>query len=118
MGREASVAVAGVFVAHCYSGIVYPGDIKHRSKMKQLFIVFQKMDFETAVKIVKSGTFSATDEDKLQLYALYKIAVGEVPSNGMTFKRRAMYAQWKLLVDTTDVKESRRAYIELVKTLI
>lgn len=76
------------------------------------------MNFETATKLVGSGKFSATNEDKLQLYALYKIAMNEVPCNGIDPRRYAMHARWKLLVETMDVEASRRAYVRVVAKLI
>lgn len=43
------------------------------------------MDFETACDIVRAEMFSATDAEKLKLYALYRIAnhLGEVKGNDM-----------------------------------
>lgn len=34
------------------------------------------MDFDTACEVVRNGLFSATDEEKLELYALYQVAHG------------------------------------------
>ena len=81
-------------------------------------------DFPTAVRLVKSGKFAATDSERLELYALYKIGTDAVPQHqggGSVLQpaRTAMRASWERLRCTgMTCNEARRRYVQLTAQMI
>ena len=80
-------------------------------------------EFERACKTVRSGNFAATDEQRLMLYALYKIAstglqhpVDEEPSyfDGVG---RAKWSAWRDFGATYNQAQARNLYARLVLKL-
>jgi diazepam-binding inhibitor (GABA receptor modulator, acyl-CoA-binding protein) len=80
-----------------------------------------EQDFQTATERVKDLTSRPSNEDLLNLYALYKQATeGDVHGDkpGMfDFKGAAKYSAWDNLKGT-DGDTARQRYIDLVQTLL
>lgn len=80
-----------------------------------------EQDFQTATERVKDLTSRPSNEDLLNLYALYKQATeGDVHGDkpGMfDFKGAAKYSAWDSLRGT-DGDTARQRYIDLVQSLL
>ncbi|KAH8804744.1 acyl CoA binding protein-like protein [Xylogone sp. PMI_703] len=80
-------------------------------------------DFETAVTDSKKLTSKPSNNDLLELYALYKVATGEDFSKATapgTFdlKGKAKYRAWKEIVEEgVSQEQAKERYVKLVERL-
>tara|TARA_B110000008_G_scaffold269584_1_gene298985 strand:+ start:1049 stop:1309 length:261 start_codon:yes stop_codon:yes gene_type:complete len=78
------------------------------------------MDFDQAVKFVEENkNLPTTDDEKLMIYALYKMAtVGQPPDtkqiNPLNLKEIKKYEAWK---EFSDSKNPEKLYVKLVEKL-
>ncbi|KAK0511506.1 hypothetical protein JMJ35_006079 [Cladonia borealis] len=84
-------------------------------------MVTQSAEFEKAVKDSKKLQAKPTDDELLQLYALFKIGTGEdfaaaTKPGSFDFKGKYKYNAWKKAVDegTTPV-DAQKQYVDLIK---
>jgi len=80
-------------------------------------------DFETAVTDSRKLTSKPSNDDLLELYALYKIATGEDISKAekpgvFDLKGKAKYNAWKARVDEgISQDDAKQKYVALVESL-
>ena len=77
------------------------------------------MDFDAAVMLVRQGGVRASNEEKLMLYGLYKVAtVGQPPpaSPGADPVSTAKWNAWKQFADMSEQK-ARSSYASLCHVL-
>ena len=90
-----------------------------RSTILLFYRVYSKMNqFEAAQKIVRDGSFETTDQEKLMLYALYKIGtMGQAPRDSPSAFNPVEIAKRRAWVDFSreySQEEAQKVYAALV----
>lgn len=86
-------------------------------------MVAQSPQFKTAVVDSKKLQAKPTDDELLQLYALFKIGTGEdfaaaTKPGSFDFKGKYKYNAWKKAVDEgTKPEAAQSQYVDLIETL-
>lgn len=79
------------------------------------------MNFDTAANRVKQLNIKPSNEDMLQLYALYKqVTVGDINTECPSFWDLIGKAKWNAWKDLegTDEKSASERYVDLVNSLV